>query len=467
MAANRPPVVAGTAGRRVGLPIAHANRDPLSIHLQDWLSNRTLRNFLGQYSENVWGEVVKSLVLLAIFALQLHQEDPSKPVEAQQWTLEDLDSLLRYCVHEGQWPEGGETFKPENFRIPFGEGSAGNVADGLGGVIKFRKPGAQWRKGNTTVFRPRGPHDKSGGAGPPKGQPDPVPEQTVYRGDGTVSTKKLTRKAVYPTWWGDPKPSKQQLQRALRRIRDENAKQKHQLRILEERQGQTEHIVGEDLDWEAGGSSASSYSTYSSAVDDNAGGSEAGTSSYAQQHEHQGGEDSEVGNYGGGRNRSPHDPDFNPYAPAPRAGGRGGGKYVDVQSRIRGPNNLRSDHADRRHKTRCRSRLGPTGDDRIVLGTADDPFALDPSAMDSIDRVHVLNECTKSPKAWTVTFPSQTKPSPISSDIRPDSIRDRSGQDSSASTGRGSKEDEDSAQVHLGEVMEQWRLQRASYLIQL
>lgn len=79
-----------------------------------WLSNRTLRGFLANYTECVWPEVVKSLCMIAVYTLQYPylrnspHGDLNKNCTTQDdsilWTLEELMLLINYVEEEGRWP---------------------------------------------------------------------------------------------------------------------------------------------------------------------------------------------------------------------------------------------------------------------------------------------------------------------------------------------------------------------------
>ncbi len=117
-------------------------RDNYHLCIGNWLSNRTFRNFLGQYSEGVWTDVVKTCALLGIYTLQYKSVDG----EGTVWSLEDLEHLVEFLQHEKQFPEElSPSFLRPLRNIP--------------AAARYRKPDAAWRKGdNGAVFRPRGTH---------------------------------------------------------------------------------------------------------------------------------------------------------------------------------------------------------------------------------------------------------------------------------------------------------------------
>ena len=83
-----------------------SKQDNYNIPISDWLSNRTLRNFLSNHSESTWPEVVKIIALLGVFTLNYKSEDG----ENTRWGHDDLRCLVDYIQKEKQWPEESTNF---------------------------------------------------------------------------------------------------------------------------------------------------------------------------------------------------------------------------------------------------------------------------------------------------------------------------------------------------------------------
>ncbi|CAD7926092.1 unnamed protein product [Amoebophrya sp. A120] len=366
--------------------LSHRLGDPHLVELQSWLSNRTLRNFLSHYSEDVWPHVVKTMVLLGIYALQYsgnnhtstttpsmlagskkagNKKQQGKDAETSGtadgssanrnssaeprtpgnndnvvWSMEDLENLLRFCANEEEWPK---QLQPELFRGAWGEK-----------VCAYRKPNGQWRAGQKEVYRPRGPHDKSTPS---------FPTQTVYEPD-----EAQTKASVYPTWWSDQgeKKARQRTQvltaadYQLKKIRDRN------LRQARERK-RPEPILEED-------------STYSS-------------SSFTEQEI--------IERFRREKAKKREQRIRNAIS---RGGERGGAMPSSRRGPVVGGQTLREEFLH-------------GGDFRNKNNGYYDPGYQEPASyassslgVDSADCVHALNECTKSPKAWSVSFPSTRGP---------------------------------------------------------
>ena len=131
-------------------------QDNYNIPISDWLSNRTLRNFLSNHSESTWPEIVKITALLGVFTLNYKSEDG----ENTRWGHDDLKCLVDYIQKEKQWPE---ELSPEFLRpLQRGVGIGSSIGNASSSQAAFKKPTGGWRGANDrSVFRPRGPHDGS------------------------------------------------------------------------------------------------------------------------------------------------------------------------------------------------------------------------------------------------------------------------------------------------------------------
>eukprot|EP00392_Amoebophrya_sp_AT5.2_P013441 g13559.t1 len=353
--------------------LSHTLADPHLVQLNHWLSNRTLRNFLQNYSENVWPEVVKMLSLLGIYALQYSSSarngassvPGTSPAVGQMntagerghtpssgstapavpssvvWSLEDLENLVYHCANEEEWPS---ELKPELFR-------------GISQAMPFRKPNAQWRKGNKAVFRPRGLHDKST---PTSGQnaKQTVPTQAVYEPDA-ANPEKAIKRDVYPTWWPDGSSHSAKI-RAYNNAAEEVKKAR---RLLKEQHRKTFSPIKEEEMYSGG---QYNYDESSSTTS----GAEYYREKKAKERIGAAAKQEYLRNNNcGGR------------MAGSRAGGgaKGGPRF-------------------------------PRGDDRPALGAGVllDNYSDMSLGLDSADCIHAMNECTKSPKAWSVSFPANS-----------------------------------------------------------
>jgi len=134
MTGPRRPLSAQASRARPGSGHARDRADPNAnlVCLSDWLSNRTLRNFLLRFSEPLWVDVTRNLCLLAVLGLQ--HLGPSG--DAAWCSNEDLSELVQYIQSEQQWPKELMPNIPrkEDWQPPWRKQGA-----------IFAKPSPEWR----------------------------------------------------------------------------------------------------------------------------------------------------------------------------------------------------------------------------------------------------------------------------------------------------------------------------------
>lgn len=162
------------------------------VCVSDWLSNRTLRNFLLHFAEPNWGGVVKSTCLLGVLCLRHLSKTPDA-----SWSCDDLAQLVDFIEREQRWPDELSAV------VSHGVSGAGHRFPSPKKV--FRKPPSSWREREAEQLKHRPQTRKEGGFAAPGTWSHAKFSRSSSAGAGRPNrdTSKIAS-SVYPPWGESP-----------------------------------------------------------------------------------------------------------------------------------------------------------------------------------------------------------------------------------------------------------------------